>query len=37
MEDPDLLQSFPRSGFIEADNSDYETIRETAQQLDLVD
>lgn len=37
MEDPDLLQSFPRSGFIEADNSDYETIRDTAKQLDLVD
>lgn len=36
MEDPDLLETFPRSGFIEADNSDYKQIRETAEQLDLV-
>ncbi|MEF8834303.1 MAG: putative selenate ABC transporter substrate-binding protein, partial [Halofilum sp. (in: g-proteobacteria)] len=36
MEDPALLKSFPRSGFIEADNGDYERIRETAEQLDLV-
>ncbi len=37
MEDPELLQSFPRSGFIEAQNSDYERIRTTAKKLDLVE
>ena len=37
MEDPELLQSFPRSGFIEAENSDYESIRQTAKTLDLVE
>ena len=37
MDDPELLQSFPRSGFIEADNDDYESIRETAEKLDLVE
>lgn len=36
MEDPALLQSFPRSGFIEAENGDYDSIRRTAKQLDLV-
>ena len=37
MEDPELLQSFPRSGFIEAQNSDYDSIRATAKKLDLVE
>jgi phosphonate transport system substrate-binding protein len=37
MEDKELLQSFPRSGFVKAANSDYERIRRTAEQLDLVD
>jgi phosphonate transport system substrate-binding protein len=37
MDDPDLLQSFPRSGFIKAANSDYESIRRTARKLDLVE
>lgn len=37
MEDPELLQSFPRSGFIEAENSDYDSIRTTAKKLDLVE
>ncbi len=36
MDDPELLASFPRKGFIPADNDDYETIRETARQLDLI-
>ena len=37
MDDPDLLQSFPRSGFIKAENGDYESIRQTAKTLDLVE
>lgn len=37
MDDPELLQSFPRSGFIKAENSDYESIRRTAKTLDLVE
>ncbi len=37
MDDPELLQSFPRSGFIKAENSDYESIRQTAKTLDLVE
>ena len=37
MEDPELLDSFPRSGFIEAENGDYDSIRETAKKLDLVE
>lgn len=37
MDDPELLQSFPREAFIEAENADYEPILETARKLDLVD
>lgn len=37
MEDPELLESFPREGFIPAENSDYDNIRNTAKQLDLID
>jgi len=37
MDDPELLQSFPREGFVEADNSDYDPVRNTAKQLDLID
>jgi phosphonate transport system substrate-binding protein len=37
MEDPELLKSFPREGFIPASNSDYDNIRETAKKLDLID
>ena len=37
MNDPDLLASFPRSGFIPATNADYEPIRSTAISLGLVD
>lgn len=37
MEDQELLESFPRSGFIPVDNSDYEAIRELALELDLID
>ncbi len=37
MKDPQLLASFPRSGFIPADNSDYAIIRDVARQIDLLD
>ncbi|NWN83057.1 MAG: putative selenate ABC transporter substrate-binding protein [Halomonas sp.] len=37
MDDPDLLESFPRSGFIPVDNDDYEVIRQVGQQLDILD
>ena len=37
MNDPDILASFPRSGFIPATNEDYEPIRKTAKSLGLVD
>ena len=37
MDDPALLASFPREGFIPASNDDYQGIRETAQALDLID
>jgi len=37
MKDPDLLKSFPRSGFIPATNDDYQPILDTAKSLDLID
>lgn len=37
MDDPDLLASFPRGGFIPASNDDYEVIRETAEALGIID
>ncbi|MEC9482230.1 MAG: putative selenate ABC transporter substrate-binding protein [Halomonas sp.] len=37
MDDPELLASFPREGFIPAGNDDYQGIKETAQALDLID
>ncbi|WP_372614203.1 putative selenate ABC transporter substrate-binding protein [Halomonas sp.] len=37
MDDPELLASFPRSGFIPADNEDYREIQEVAQSLGLLD
>jgi len=37
MDDPDLLERFPRSGFIPAGNDDYASIRETAQAIGLID
>lgn len=36
MEDPALLQSFPRSGFVPAENSDYLPIEDTARELGLL-
>lgn len=37
MDDPELLESFPRSGFIPASNDDYEPIRETAESIGILD
>ncbi|MBZ0329605.1 putative selenate ABC transporter substrate-binding protein [Halomonas sp. ANAO-440] len=37
MDDPDLLASFPRAGFIPAVNEDYQEILEVAQSLGLLD
>lgn len=36
MDDPDLLESFPREGFIEADNDDYAVIKEVGNELGLL-
>ncbi|TFH85967.1 putative selenate ABC transporter substrate-binding protein [Billgrantia azerbaijanica] len=37
MDDPELLASFPRSGFIPASNEDYAVIREIGRALELLD
>lgn len=37
MDDPDLLAAFPRSGFISADNDDYQPILDTAKKIGLID
>lgn len=37
MKSPELLNSFPRSGFIPASNSDYDPIRNVAKQIGLID
>ncbi len=37
MTDPQLLKSFPRQGFISAQNSDYAPIKKTAQAIGLMD
>lgn len=37
MRDPDLLASFPRSGFIPASNEDYQPILDTAREIKLID
>ena len=37
MKDPDLLERFPRSAFIEAKNSDYQPILKTAKSIGLID
>lgn len=37
LDDPELLKSFPRSGFIPVSNDDYEPIRETAQEIGILD
>ena len=37
MKDPDLLASFPRSGFIPASNADFQPILDTAREIKLID
>ncbi|MDY6841335.1 MAG: putative selenate ABC transporter substrate-binding protein [Pseudomonadota bacterium] len=37
LDDPALLESFPRSGFIPASNDDYEPIRKTAEEIGILD
>ncbi len=37
MNDPELLASFPRGGFISASNDDYTTIEETARAIGLLE
>lgn len=37
MDDPELLASFPRSGFISASNADFQPILDTAREIKLVD
>ena len=37
MDDPELLESFPREGFIPASNDDYAVIHEIGRELDLLD
>ncbi|MBT8429294.1 MAG: PhnD/SsuA/transferrin family substrate-binding protein [Gammaproteobacteria bacterium] len=37
MRDPDLLASFPRSGFIPASNSDFQPILDVAREIKLID
>lgn len=37
MDDPDLLASFPRKGFIAATNADFQPILDTAREIDLID
>ena len=37
MRDPELLASFPRSGFIPASNADYQPILDTAREIKLID
>ncbi len=37
LKDTELLEQFPRSGFIEAKNSDYQPILDTAKSIGLID
>lgn len=37
MSDPELLASFPRTGFIAATNDDYQAIADTAKAIGLID
>lgn len=37
MDDPAMLESFPRSKFIPASNDDYAVIRDVAQEIGLID
>ncbi len=37
MDDPELLASFPRKSFIEAESKDYQPIEDVAKQIGLID
>ena len=37
IDDPELLQAFPRSAFVPADNDDYQAIEDTAEAIGLLD
>lgn len=37
LDDSELLESFPRSGFIPASNDDYEPISQTAEEIGILD
>lgn len=37
LDDPEILAAFPRSGFIPAENADYQPIEDTARALDLIE
>jgi len=37
MDDPAVLQSFPRTGFVPASNNDYEAIRQVGKKIGLLD
>ena len=37
MKDPILLNAFPRSAFVPAENSDYQAIEDTAREIGLID
>jgi phosphonate transport system substrate-binding protein len=37
MDDPELLERFPRSGFVPVSNDDYAGLKETAQTIGLID
>ena len=37
LKDPELLERFPRSGFIEATNADYQPILDTAKKIGIID
>ncbi len=37
MKDPQLLEAFPRSGFIAAENADFTEILDIAKEIGLID
>ena len=37
IDDPELLEAFPRSAFVPADNDDYQAIEDTAESIGLLD
>ena len=37
IDDPELLEAFPRSAFVPADNDDYQAIEDTAEAIGLLD